>query len=35
MGSQVDVIFPKYDEIKITVKEGDHVVAGETILATY
>lgn len=35
MGSQVDLILPKYNGIKIVVKEGEHVVAGQTILATY
>ncbi len=34
MGSQVDCIFPA-DKVMIRVKEGQHVKAGETILATY
>jgi phosphatidylserine decarboxylase len=35
MGSQVDLIFPKYDGIRTVVNEGDHVVAGESVIATY
>ena len=34
-GSQVDTIFPQRTDIKLLVKEGDKVLAGETILATY
>ncbi|MBK8808386.1 MAG: phosphatidylserine decarboxylase [Bacteroidales bacterium] len=35
MGSQVDIIFPYNDSMSITVKEGDAVRAGESILAEY
>jgi len=34
MGSQVDVMVPAADGVKIEVKEGQHVCAGETILAS-
>jgi phosphatidylserine decarboxylase len=34
MGSQVDVIFP-LEPLEIQVREGQHVTAGETILATW
>ena len=35
MGSQVDLIFPWRDGMKIMVKEWEHVKAGESIIATY
>lgn len=35
MGSQVDVVFPALEHMEIKVKEGQHVSAGETILATW
>ncbi|MDY6966252.1 MAG: phosphatidylserine decarboxylase [Halobacteriota archaeon] len=35
MGSQVDTIFPDLENIEIKVREGEHVKAGETILAIY
>ena len=35
MGSQVDIIFPALNKIKIKVKDGQYVKAGETILADY
>jgi phosphatidylserine decarboxylase len=35
MGSQVDLIFPYRDGMKILVKEWGHVKAGESIIATY
>lgn len=35
MGSQVDIILPAEKGIKIVVREGEYVYAGETILATY
>ncbi len=35
MGSQVDLIFPYTDNMKIQVNEWDHVKAGESIIATY
>jgi len=35
MGSQVDLIFPYRDGMKILVSEWDHVKAGENIIATY
>jgi len=35
MGSQVDLIFPYRDGMKLLVKEGEHVKAGESIIATY
>jgi phosphatidylserine decarboxylase len=35
MGSQVDIIIPSLKNLNILVKEGDHVKAGEDILATY
>jgi hypothetical protein len=34
IGSQVDMIFP-VSNIKIVVKEGQKVLAGESIIATY
>lgn len=35
MGSQVDVIFPIIDNLRLCVKTGEKVKAGETILAVY
>jgi phosphatidylserine decarboxylase len=35
MGSQVDLIFPYREGMKILVKEWEHVKAGESIIATY
>ncbi len=35
MGSQVDLIFPYRDGMKILVKEWEHVKAGESIIAIY
>jgi phosphatidylserine decarboxylase len=35
MGSQVDLIFPYREGMKILVREWDHVKAGESVLATY
>jgi len=34
-GSQVDLVIPKLESIKINVKIGDHVEAGSTILCEY
>lgn len=34
-GSQVDLVIPKLESIKINVKIGDHVKAGSTILCEY
>ena len=34
-GSQVDICFEHSDEMKINVKVGDYIYAGETILASY
>ena len=33
MGSQVDIVFPVFPNVKITVKEGQKVKAGESIIA--
>ena len=33
-GSQVDLVIPKLDEIKINIRENDEVTAGVTVLAT-
>jgi phosphatidylserine decarboxylase len=33
-GSQVDIILPDYGQLEISIRVGDRVVAGETILAT-
>ena len=35
MGSQVDLIFPAKDNVKIKVEEFQDVKAGESIIATY
>ncbi|MFH1861001.1 MAG: phosphatidylserine decarboxylase [bacterium] len=35
MGSQVDIILPAEKGIKIAVKEGEYVYAGQTVLVTY
>jgi phosphatidylserine decarboxylase len=32
IGSQVDLIIPYSDDVKVTVREGDKVRAGESIL---
>jgi hypothetical protein len=34
-GSQVDVVIPKLLGLEISVREGDKVKAGETILGVY
>ena len=33
LGSQVDLIVPKIPGLKITVDEGERVLAGETVVA--
>ena len=35
MGSQVDLVFPCRDEIKIVVRDGQKIKAGETIIAEF
>lgn len=35
MGSQVDIVFPCIDNIKITIEEGQYVKAGENIIAEF
>ena len=34
-GSQVDIVIPAASSIKLNIKLGDHVTAGETIIARY
>src|SRR5262249_10709964 len=33
-GSQVDIVLPARDELRVTVKEGERVWAGESVIAT-
>jgi phosphatidylserine decarboxylase len=35
MGSQVDIVIPAVDTMQLSVAVGDHVTAGETIIARY
>lgn len=35
LGSQVDVVLPRRDDLEILVKPGERIFAGETILATF
>ena len=34
LGSQVDVVLPRREDLKITVKTGERIRAGESVLAT-
>jgi phosphatidylserine decarboxylase len=35
MGSQVDIVIPHSHSLQLTIKAGDRVTAGETVIATY
>jgi hypothetical protein len=35
MGSQVDLVLPRVDGLRLLVKEGDRARAGETVIAVY